>query len=148
MSRATPTVFALISRLRNRRRRPERIPAPSPDLAALRDLDEVAGWARLASALSPPTLSAADYAPETDVVRDLMAELLDVVASRSAEHAPNGSWEPRRPDALSLVTEAADLLDDLSRVITRTRRGLRAVDERARTRFYDRAVRIPSPRLP
>jgi len=79
-----------------------------------------------------------DYS-EQDVAetRDHITELLSECASLTRQFAPDGRWEPSRLDGTTTRTEAAELLAAMSRLLARTRHGLRKVDTRARQRAYE-----------
>ncbi|MFI5752464.1 hypothetical protein ACIBBE_42960 [Streptomyces sp. NPDC051644] len=96
----------------------------------------------------PPQLSADDYTPDDlATVHALVTSLLATAAATATRHAPSGAWEPRADSTLDRLGEASALLDDLSRAVVRGRRELRAIDTRARERFYTRALsHIPRPR--
>ncbi|MGW5636332.1 hypothetical protein [Streptomyces sp. NPDC003832] len=66
-----------------------------------------------------------------------ITELLSECASLMHALGPEGRWEPSSPDATTTRAEAAQLLATMSRLLARTRHGLRKVDARARQQAYE-----------
>ncbi|MGX1541536.1 hypothetical protein [Streptomyces adustus] len=69
-----------------------------------------------------------------------MTELTTICGRIAAEHAPRGQWQPHSASILSQRYEAAALLADVSRGLTRARRGMRRVETLARQKFHDRTL--------
>ncbi|MFD3373687.1 MULTISPECIES: hypothetical protein [unclassified Streptomyces] len=77
--------------------------------------------------------TAGDYT-EGELVefRGLMTDLLAACTASSAKYAPDGGWSPAgTPQELD---EAADLIAELSRTLTKTRRAIRKINTEARKR--------------
>ncbi|MPY30585.1 hypothetical protein FNH09_04445 [Streptomyces adustus] len=69
-----------------------------------------------------------------------LTELITMCGRITAEHAHQGEWQPHSASVLSQRYEAAAPLADVSRGLTRTRRGMRRVETLARQKFHDRTL--------
>ncbi|MFJ2819078.1 hypothetical protein [Streptomyces sp. NPDC087294] len=97
--------------------------------------------------LQPAALTAADYTDdELLAVREQVTDVLHAIRVQAIQRSPGGSWKPISTDPLEQLAEATQILDDLSRPITRARKSLGAIDASARDRLYRRV--IPQPRQP
>jgi hypothetical protein len=87
-----------------------------------------------------PNLTPDDY---TDEERAEFRALMDSATSQWANivksSAPDGLWQPSKPDLLSQLSEADDLLDAMYRSLGALRKGVSQIDSTARRRYLDRA---------
>lgn len=84
-------------------------------------------------------LAAGDYSDD-DVAefRGRMNDLLAECAALSRRYAPDGTWRPSTEGVLTEQDNARQLIAELSRALSRTRKGLRSVEARARQRRVER----------
>ncbi|MFD7283648.1 hypothetical protein ACFV80_43325 [Streptomyces sp. NPDC059862] len=86
-----------------------------------------------------PQLSTKDFTrTDVDDFRHLMSELVSTCQSIADQH-PGGVWEPTTADLFDQFAESMVLMADVSRVLNKTRRGIRRIDANARQRLYERA---------
>ncbi|MCL7425534.1 hypothetical protein [Streptomyces sp. YS415] len=88
----------------------------------------------------------ADTEADLRQLHQVITDLLTVCASVAAEHAPNGTWTPAA-SGTAAFTEAASVIETLSRSLNQTRRDLRKISTRARRSVYPSPPpSIPAPR--
>ncbi|MFE6358442.1 hypothetical protein ACFVP3_00285 [Streptomyces sp. NPDC057806] len=79
--------------------------------------------------------TAADTEADLRQLHQVITDLLTVCASVAAQHAPNGTWTPAA-SGTAAFTEAASVIETLSRSLNQTRRDLRKISTRARRSVY------------
>ncbi|AOR31003.1 hypothetical protein BFF78_08070 [Streptomyces fodineus] len=67
----------------------------------------------------------------------LMAEIVVVCKAIGELHTPGGEWAPTASGLLEQFEESMQVTANISRQLNRTRRGIRRITERARTRRGD-----------
>ncbi|MFJ6728383.1 hypothetical protein ACIQPQ_26150 [Streptomyces sp. NPDC091281] len=68
----------------------------------------------------------------------LMSRLLTTCSSLGQRHAPDGEWAPAGSGACDHMAQSMELFADVSRILNKTRAGVRRIGGRARMRMYRR----------
>jgi hypothetical protein len=81
-------------------------------------------------------------ADDIQAFRTLMAELISTCASIGSRYHASDVWQPLAPSPNGQLSEASEVLADLSRTLNRTRAGIRKLHAQAHRRAVSRAARI------
>ncbi|MEV0634556.1 hypothetical protein AB0I77_06195 [Streptomyces sp. NPDC050619] len=80
--------------------------------------------------------------------RRLMTEFLTTCKTAAATHAPHGEWEPPASDLFGQFSDSMELIAEVSRALSHTRRDIRTINTQARMRAYDRTSEPAQHRQP